>query len=589
MPANTQPTRIFDLLEVISCRPAGQVMFTSVNNGEWRDYTISDYRNYADRTSYALLNFGISKGEPIVSITQNRAEFNFVDMGILQVGAVHVPLYPAIDDEKLTKILLETRSRIVFVSNRYLFLKISNLCKNLDFIEHIFTFDIVPGAMNYYDLLKIGKENQDPDTLLAVKASVTPDDLASIIYISGAATEAKGVMLTHKNHTLTVLHYAELFNFTTGTRTISILPLAHSYERTSNYALQYLGIPVYYSEGLKTIFEEIQIVKPGILFAVPLMLEKMYSSLVQKTLPVNNLLQIVYRSFIRMALNMGPKNENKWWKHLWQKLADKFVFTKWREFLGDELSVIMCGGAALPKQMYNLYKSAGIQIYEGYGITEAGPIVTVNKENLHRAYTSGCPINGVSIKIADDGELLVKSDGVMPGYYKKPQDTSAVIDKDGWLHTGDKGSIDEKGFLSITGIMKDIFKLSSGLYVNPIPIEEHFCKSSYFRNVWVSGHNRNFLSAIIVPDLNFIVSAHQGLMENPADYNALLKQAEIETIISNEVKKYNSGFRGSDQVVKYIVIAEEWSTENKFLKSDGTLNRQALTNKYDANLDKLYR
>jgi len=579
MPVNTQPTRVFDLMDVFSSRKPEHVMFTSLNNGQWHDYSVADYRQYADFTSYALINLGIKKGEAILSLTQNRAEFNFLDMGILQIGAVHVPLSPAIEAKKLLQIVSETNARIAFVSNRSMFRKLSQFPATT--LEWIVSFDPLEGITHYEDFLKTGTEN--PTLLQKLKSEVNPEDTASVIYLSGSNTPVRGVELSHAGHIFNTLGYSDYGLFTRFSNTISFLPLAHSFERTMNYAFQFLGIRVYYTESMNALMGLLKSENPEVIVVVPLVLEKLFEKARNEIYRLRGIKGIYLRWILKLTLKQPPTLSGSSFS------LKSFVFrsslVRLSSLLGTNLKMIICGGAALNPELLNVFWAAGIRLFEGYGLTEAGPVVTCNNQSYFRAYSAGKPMLGVTIKTAPDGEILVRSNGNMKGYFNQ---TSSSIDEKGWLHTGDLGTIDEKGFLTLTGTKKDIFKLSSGLYTDPRPIEKQLSLSSLIKQIWVYGHNRNFLSAIVVAQME-----HNNAKINPkldVEANTTLQNdyAGIKLQIEKEILFYNSSCQKYDQIVKFEIVNDEWTVENGVLNDNGTLNRLTLYSKYKIRIDSFY-
>jgi long-chain acyl-CoA synthetase len=579
MPANTQPTRIFDLLEVISSGPPGRVMFSSVNKGEWRDYSVSDYRNYADLTSYALLNFGISKSEPVLSITHNRAEFNFVDMGILQAGAVHVPLYPGVDVVKLSSVLDETKARIAFISNKSVLRKIRQLPKCE--LQLIVSFDPAEGAVSFEEFLQQGNENRQE--LDVIKASVKPDDPASIIYLSGSNTPLKGVVLSHANHVFNLLYYCTSHHFEGCTHSISFLPLAHSFERTVNYSFQYLGIKVSYSEGIASLAGILKQKKPDVMLAVPLVLERIVENTKNEIQKAKGIIGWLAHIALRLAAKEKAGSAKK--SFSLKNSLFRLIFKGLRNFLGGNIKVLLCGGAALRPEVLNILWAAGINTYEGYGLTEAGPLVSYNLKNAFKRQSVGRLMPGVEVRIASDNEVLVKSGGLMKGYFKIEE---TPIDSEGWLHTGDFGEMDAEGFLTLTSTKKEIFKLSSGLYSDPRPIETQLSLFLHIDKIWVFGHNKSFLTAIVIPDYNSVnykanpVPAVKRTNSRPADSEII--RMEIE----KEISSYNSSCQKYDQIVKFEITDDVWTAENGFLNNDGALNRQTLYSQYRSVIEKMY-
>jgi len=577
MPVSPPITRLFDLLEIIASRPGEQIMFSSICNGQWREYSVSDYLAYANRTADSLISYGTTLGEPVISITQNRAEFNFADMGILQAGAVHVPLYPGIDEKKLSSILDETGARIVFISNRSILRKLRQIpgCK----LQLIVSFDKTEGAVFYEDFLKQGTGNIE--TLEKRKKAVAPDDAASIIYLSGSNTPLQGVVLTHNNHIFNLLNYNKSHHMHGCGHSISFLPLAHSFERTVNYSFQYLGIKVSYSEGIASLPGILKQKNPDVMLAVPLVLERIIENTRAEILKMHGLGGGLARFVLYLATKekAGPSKRILSLK----KILFKLGFKRLRNFLGGNIKVMLCGGAALKPETLNILWAAGIKTYEGYGLTEAGPLVSYNLISAFKSQSVGKLMPGVEVRIAPDQEILVKSGGIMKGYFMHNQ---SPVDTKGWLHTGDLGSLDEEGFLTLTGIKKEIFKLSSGLYTDPRPIETLLVHKPGLRNVWVYGHNRISLTAVILPENEKATSSVLRLGSDSKSYKT--EKEAIINQIKRSIETYNSDCAKYEQIVKYEITDDVWTVENGLLNDDKTLNRPALFNKYQAVIEKMY-
>lgn len=579
MPLNTEPTRIFDLLEVLSSRPQEKVMFTSFSNGQWRSYSVSDYRKFADLTCSSLIQYGISKGEPVLSITHNRPEFNFVDMGILQAGAIHVPLYPGIDVAKLAAIIKETAARIVFISNKSVQRKIQQI-KDLPMLL-IVSFDRTEGAVYYEDFLK--QETENFDFIQSRKAEVQPDDPASVIYLSGSNTPLKGVVLSHSNHLFNLLYYCKSHHFRGCKKSISFLPLAHSFERTVNYSFQYLGIEVCYCEGIASLAGTLRQQKPDVMLAVPLVLERIVENTRNEIQKMGGITGKLARLTLKLAANedAGPTAASVSVK----KFLFKLVFKGLRNFLGGNIKVLLCGGAALRPEVLKILWAAGIKTYEGYGLTEAGPLVSYNRFSAFKSRSVGQLMPGVQVRIAPDQEVLVKSGGLMKGYFRQ---NKSSVDDEGWLHTGDLGEMDADGFLTLTGTKKEIFKLSSGLYTDPRPVEAKFAEVPSIKHIWVYGHNRISLTAIVVPK-----SENAGSPANERTNLSVSNQAnvceEIRKQIGKEIESYNVACQKYDQIVKFEIVDDEWTVENGILNSDGTYNRQALYTMYSSIIERMYQ
>ncbi len=565
MPANPDLTRVFDLLDVISSRPADEVMYRSVCNGAWRDFTVSDYIGTANRCSYALHRFGIRPGEPVLTITLNRAEFNFTDMGILQLGAVHVPLYQAIEVRKLEGILRETGARIAFISNKWILKKIRQIesCP----LELLVSFDRTEGAVFYEDFLDSG--TGDPNLLENLKSAVQPSDTASIIYLSGSNTPMRGVVLSHEAHVFNFLSYVQSDRFSGCKKNLSFLPLAHCLERTANYIYQYLGIQVCYSEGIASVLSIAREVRPETIIVVPLMLEKAVESIREEIRKKNGIRGWLLKRIYERAekIPAGPRKKSYSLKRILFHTALKDL----RNSLGGNIRIMICGGAALRPGLLNLFWAAGINTYEGYGLTEAGPLVSYNLFNSFKSGSVGRLMPGVEAKIAADQEVLVRSRGLMKGYYRQEH---SPVDPEGWLHTGDLGSLDPRGFLTLTGIKKDLFKVSSGLYTDPRPVETLLTGSDNIKQAWIYGHNRSYLVALIIP----VISKDDSL-----------KSKEItDPGIAEAIAAYNASCFIYDQLIKYEIISDDWNAGNGLMDAAGNLDRQALYEKYRDLIENLY-
>lgn len=581
---SSQLSRVFDLLPYIRDRYPGRTVFACRKSGRWSTLSTEEYSTKADLLSYALMEKGIGKGDRIVTITPNRPEFNIADMGMLQLGAVHVPAYSGLTDEKLFNILSATACKAIFLSGKQLLQKILSFKADLPSLQLIVSFDALDNALNFDDLLRLGETSADPVALQKARDNVKPNDPASVIYISGATTPVKGVVLTHQNHVSNLTGYAQLPHFRNLHDTVSLLPLAHSFERTINYCQQYFGLTVWYNEKLPGMIRDFAEVKPETLVMVPLLVERLFGSLEQQTVQKETILSKLGRKGIAAAKRLEPGQIPALKDVVPFYLAKWLIFPGWRKTLGGNLKFILCGGAALEPNLLNLAFAAGIPIFEGYGITEAGPLVSYNHQDHFGKYTVGKPMPGVSVKIDDDGEVLVKSEGVMAGYLD--EEKLSVIDNEGWLHTGDLGVLDTKGYLSLTGIKKDIFKLSSGLYVSPGYIEEQLKQSGFIRNAWVYGHNRNHLVAVLVPDLKEIYLKYPGMKQQEITGKAF--HQSLDEILSNEVRIYNNRSRGPDQVLRFCWVSDEWSVENGLLSPEKTLNRGNLLEKYAVQVSELY-
>jgi long-chain acyl-CoA synthetase len=556
--------RVFDLLQVLANRPQSQVLFTSQCNGLWRNYTIVDYIGYSARTSIALLEMGVVKGDRIVTITQNRAEFNFVDMGTLQLGAVHVPLTPGISTERLTDIIKAVKPKVLFVSNRSVYRNVKQLGSILDTVR-IVSFELVEELTHFEEFIKKPVSEFLSRQIEEARQSVHDSDPASITFISGNHTPLHGVILSHRAHVFNIINFIENKFLSGRQKAVSVLPLAHSFERTMNYVFQYINLPVVYSDSFAMLPAVLRQFSPDAMVAVPYILE-MYESKFEKE---PQFIHSVKTRIQQIAANilLVPNTIPTQVKRLIYSFLKKYRSEKVKSVLGPNLDLIICGGAQLNARTLKTYFSHGIEVFEGYGLTEAGPVVTVNDRYKIKAGSAGMTMRGVNVKISSENEILVKSNGLMSGYFNSE---FSPVDDEGWLHTGDTGTVDKKGFLTITGTSKDIFKLKNGLYINPLYIEKSIItKSSEIHKIWVYGHNRNHLVAIIIPVLN----------NNKQECFAQIKQS---------VESYNTSCEKPEQIKDFKIVEDDWNSGNGFINPDSTLNRQALYAHYLGLINEMY-
>lgn len=593
--------RIFDLLPYILEKYNNNVSLAGKKKGKWLTYSAGQYSEISNKVSFGLLALGITKGDRIATITNNRPEWNFVDMGMLQLGAVHVPIYPTINEEELTFILNETRAKIIFVSNKFLYSKVTNLLSSVSGLERIFTFDNIDGAKNFNQVIESGERNTDYDNLEKIKKQINPDELASIIYTSGIDSTPRGVMLTHRNHVSNFIAAAPTLKMDSSFKALSYLPINRAFERMTNYMYQYLGITIYYAGSATSIITNLKEVRPNVITTVPIFLEKIYEYLVSEGIKLKsapksqiaskmlflakpaknaNVLSKCYeqlrKSIFLWALNLGLKyklnRENGCWYEFQLKIADKIVFNKWRKAFGGNIKRIISGGASLQNYLLKIFWAAKIPVYEGYGLTETSPLLSNNTYDNIKFNTVGKILQGVELKIASDGEILCKGQNVMKGYFKNSELTAEIIDSMGWLHTGDFGVIDDEGFLKITGHKKDVFKISSGIYVNPELIENKLKLSPFIKQAIVIGANQSFLSAIIIPDYSKLKNKNNMVTEK----------------IQEEINNYNKKYGELGQIKKFDLISDEWTVETGEITKDGKLNRSFIYKKYHYIIEKLY-
>ncbi len=582
--------RIFDLLEYNVERYHQPIALAGKKAGKWITYSSEEYAQYANWVSYGLMAMGVRKEDKISTISTNRPEWNFVDMGILQIGGVHVPIYPTISDDDLMYILKEAEVKLIFVGNKYLYGKIRDFSEQLPSLIAIISFDEVEGCIPFSEFIHFAKSNIQKDLLDRLKATVSPYDLASIIYTSGTTGLPKGVMLTHENHLCNSLVAAFTINLKSTYTELSFLPLSHSYERMVNYATIYLGMPVYYADVTANILLNFQEIKPQLMITVPLLLEKVYQGILKKRLELGKIQRFVFDWALSLAQRFEiNKDLGKWYR--WKlSIADRLVFVKWREALGSSLVKIVTGGASIRPELVNIFWAAGIKVYEGYGLTEASPLVAFNTESAIKVGTIGKAIPDILVKISDEGELMVNGPNVMKGYYKHPELTNEVIEPDGWLHTGDIATIDEEGFITITGRKNEIFKMASGIYVNPEKLENKLQQSFFISQAFVVGEHQSFLSAIILPEFDYIKEyfAHQGIYFN--SNLEIIQNQKVISLIEEEIKILNGpGIKENESIQRFALVADDWTIETGELSPSLKLKRRVVMEKYKELIQNFYR
>lgn len=576
-------TRIFDLLDRYAANFPKCDVLAGKEEGEWVKYSTKQYIEISNYISFAFLHLGVQKGDTIATITFNRPEWNFLDMGIQQVGAVHVPIYPNISEADYKYIFNHAEIKYVFVAGEDLFRKIANILPDVPSLKDIYTFKNLHGFKHLNELIKLGFEHPAKEKLNAVKASITKDDIATLIYTSGTTGIPKGVMLSHENIISNFIAVSYIPPIGPQDNALSFLPLCHIYERMLNYLYQYLGVSIYYAESLGTIVDNMKEVKPAIFSCVPRLLEKIYDRIIKTGRKLPPLKKKLFFWAIDLGLNYELDKANGWWYEIKLKITNILIFSKWRQLFGNNVKLAVSGGAALQPRLARIFWAARIFVHEGYGLTETSPVIAVtsfvDKDGV-KFGTVGKPLRGVDVKIAGDGEVLCKGPGVMKGYYKDEALTKELIDKEGWFHTGDIGLFEPKGQLRITGRKKEIFKTSFGKYVNPGQIEAKFTESPMIDTLMVLGENQKYAAALIVPDFNDLKSwcENKGIVytTNPE----MINHPEVKRKFTKEIKYYNSFFGEPEQIRRWEIMDSEWSVFSGELTPTLKLKRNYIKEKY---------
>ncbi|MFH0865260.1 MAG: long-chain fatty acid--CoA ligase [Bacteroidota bacterium] len=583
--------RLFDILDNYKENwPDRSDALVGKDNNIWVKYSTADFVEKTNNISYGLLALGIQKGDKIASITFNRPEWSFLDFGIQQTGAIHISIYPTISDNDYEYILKHAEVKYIFVAGIEMYRRISHIVANISSIKDIYTFKDLKDFSHLSQLMELGAKNTIPEKLKTIKDSITENDIPTIIYTSGTVGIPKGVVLTHKNIISNVIAVSYIPPYGPGTRAMSLLPICHILERMLNYLYLYLGYSVYYCDNIANVGEYVKEVKPHIMCVVPRLLEKIYDKIVNTGSKLKGIKRIIFF----WALNLGHHYEmygaRGRWYEMKLKVARKLVFSKWRQALGNNLDIIVSGGAALQPRLARIFWAVGFRVLEGYGLTETSPVISVStlEPKCVKFGTVGPVLKNVKVKIADDGEILAKGPNIMKEYYREPELTKEAIDAEGWFHTGDVGEIDEDGLLKITGRIKEIFKTSFGKYVAPQLIENQFKESSFIDNIMVVGENQKFPAAIIAPDFNHLKNwcAMKGIVYTTNE--EMLEMPRIKKRFAKEMAKYNEHFGDTEKIKSYELISSEWSIETGELTATMKLRRKFINKKYEKEIEKLF-
>ena len=586
-------TRLFDFpyyqLEKYSLPDA---LVTKYGN-EWVKTSTEEYLNKANAISRAFLRLNIQKNDKVAVISSNnRTEWHIFDIGILQTGAQTVPIYPTIGAEDYEYILNHSESKYCIVSDEEVYNKLNAVKANLPNLVEIYSFNEIKNVKNWKELLDLGADNSNQNEVEARKESIATTDLATIIYTSGTTGKPKGVMLTHQNIVSDVLMSAERVPFTPGSyRALSFLPICHIFERMILYLYQYFGVSVYFAESIDKISDNLKEVRPNVMTVVPRLLEKVYDKIMAKGHELTGIKKKLFFWATGLGVQYKPYNENGVLYEFQLKIARKLIFSKWQEALGGELKLLVSGSAALQQRLTKTFTAAGIPVMEGYGLTETSPVISVNdmRNNGFRVGTVGKVLNGVEVKIAEDGEILCKGPNVMIGYYKDEVQTSQAL-KDGYFHTGDIGEFDSDGFLRITDRKKEMFKTSGGKYVAPQLLENTFKQSLFIEQIMVIGEGEKMPAAFIQLSFDFIKDwaiKHPEVKLGQTNEEIISNPLIIKRI-QEEVDHYNQKFGNWEQIKRFELTPDIWSIEAGHLTPTTKLRRKIILEKYKNLYQKIY-
>ncbi|MGB0198788.1 MAG: AMP-dependent synthetase/ligase [Flavobacteriaceae bacterium] len=587
----SKPTRLFDILNQQALSNPIDCALNTKYNGVWEHTSTQEYLAKANQISRGLLELGVGKGDKIALIsTNNRTEWCVVDIGVLQIGAVDVPIYPTITAEDYAYILNHSESKYCFVSDIEVYEKIKSIRDKCPKLEQVYSFDTIEGCAHWSEVLELGGETSHQPRVQALMEAVQPQDLATIIYTSGTTGTPKGVMLSHHNIVSNALASQARLPLVFGKAVaLSFLPLCHIYERMLIYLYTLSGTRVYFAESLETIGENLNEVHPNVMTAVPRLLEKLYDKIYGKGQTLTGVKKKLFNWAVDLGLQYEPYGQNGWLYELKLKVARKLIFNKWKAALGGNLELIASGSAALQPRLARVFTAAGMAVCEGYGLTETSPVISVNdmRNGNFRIGTVGRVIDNVEVAIADDGEILCKGSNVMMGYYKDEEKTNQVI-KDGYFHTGDIGHIDEDGFLKITDRKKEMFKTSGGKYVAPQVIENVIKQSIYIEQVMVIGEGQKHPAALIQPNFEAVNTWLRDNGKNELSADEMSSNSEVTSIIMADVEKANANFAQWEKVKKIHLTSDVWSVDAGHLTPTMKLRRKIVSSKYSSQIDKIY-
>ena len=586
-----QPQRVFDLPRFQEKNTPNISIFNYKENNEWKGISTSDFINRVNNISKGLIANGVQPNDKVALISENRLEWNLVDFAIQQIGAVVVAIYPNISDNDYEFILNNAEIKLCLVSNDSLYQRLLGIKDKIPTVNEVYTFNTYPHTPNWISMVSKGIDITD-ETLQTRMDNVKPTDLATLIYTSGTTGNPKGVMLSHENLLSDVNSSEYSFPVKAYDKALSFLPACHAYERVFQYVYIKMGLPIYFAQSMDTIGQDMKEVQPHIFSAVPRVLEKVYD----KIMATGEQLTGIKRTLFFWAISLGEQydlDESKlsFWYKFQLKIARKLVFSKWKAALGGNVKGIASGSATLQTRLLKLYLAAGIPIYEGYGLTEAGPCLSVNciKRGM-KIGTVGIPLIDIEIKLAEDGEILAKGKNIMQGYYKNPEATAEVL-KNGWLYTGDIGEWVDDKFLKIIDRKKEMFKTSGGKYIVPQQIEKILSESTFIEQIMVVGEGRKFPAALIIPSyencIDWAKTNDSSLINLPRE--EFLTHSKIKQLIEDEVSRLNVNFGNWEKIKKLEILPNEFTIETGELTPTLKMKRKIIAEKYKNEIERIYQ
>jgi long-chain acyl-CoA synthetase len=580
-------TRLFDFPYYQLENYPQENCFLYKNENSWKNISTQEYIAQANKVSSSLLALGIQKDDKIAVITTNNIpNWHLLDIGILQIGAQNVPLYATLSEKDYAYVLNHSDAKYCFVSDATLYEKVKKV-KDQTQLKNIFLLEESEESFSWNSFLAIGKNVNLQAQISTLKAAVKPEHLATIIYTSGTTGTPKGVMLSHKNVVDNIFKTHVSLNLVGNKkRVISYLPISHIFERSASYYYQYLGFEVYFAESIEQLGDNIKEIKPHFLAVVPRLLEKIFDKIITKGSTLAGIKKILFFWSVSLAEKFEPYHKNGKFYDFKLSIARKLIFSKWQDALGGNLEFMLSGSAPLQTRLIRIFMAAGIPIFEGYGLTESSPAITVNnlRNNGLKIGTVGKPLEGLEVKIAEDGEILMKGTTVMMGYYKNEEMTNKTI-INGYLHTGDIGTIDKEGFLKITDRKKEMFKTSGGKYIAPAVLESELKQSRFIEQIMIIGEGEKMPAALIQVNFDF---AKEWANRKQLNAETILYNEKFVNRIQKEIDFHNQKFGKWEQIKRFQITDDEWTVDAGHLTPTMKMRRKIIKEKYKKLYQKIY-
>ena len=589
--------KLFQLAERYHKKFPKEDMLAVKRNGTMYKYSTEEYINTSNSIAYGLLNYGIKKNDIICIISNNRPEWSLVDMAINKIGAINAPIYPNITREEYKYIINDCGARMIFIGSIEIYNQIKGLEEEVECLEQIYCFDNIENVSHWSVITESGVVNPQHQSMLEIQDSILNDELFTLIYTSGTTGKPKGVMLSHNNIISQITTLENMLPIGFNDRAISFLPLCHVFERVVEYFYMFKGTSIYYAQSIETIGDDLKEIQPTIMPTVPRLLEKVYDKIIAKGSNLTGLKKILFFWAVELGLKHEYNNKNGIFYELQLSIANKIIFNKWREAVGGRIRYIVSGASALQARIARVFTAAKMPILEGYGLSETSPVISVNLAHTKYAHygTVGTVIPGVTLKLQheegmkeDEGEITIKGPNVMMGYYNKPEETSKVIDKEGWFHTGDIGTLIDDKYLKITDRKKEIFKTSGGKYIAPQVMENKFKESRLIEQIMVIGEGEKHAAAFIVPSEDSVRVWCKRHNIKFSSIEEVIKNIEVLEKYEKEIAYYNLLFNPYERIKKFKIMNTNWTVDGGELTATMKLKRKNILSKYQAYYKEIY-